>query len=107
MSTAPTATFCEAVVPSSVSFSVTDSNGNSVPGTTTFNSTDTVATFTPTNSLAADTTYTVTISGAQDSSGETMTSPYTWTFTTSAASSGQCPCSIWPDVTPSNASGCG
>ena len=103
VSTAPTATFSEAVVPSSVSFSVTDSNGNSVSGTTTFSSNDMVATFTPSSSLAADTTYTATISGAQDSSGDTMSSPYTWTFTTSAASSGQCPCSIWQDETPSNA----
>ena len=62
VSTAPTATFSEAVVPSSVSFSVTDPNGNSVSGTTTFSSTDMVATFTPSSSLAADTTYTATIS---------------------------------------------
>jgi methionine-rich copper-binding protein CopC len=99
VSTAPTATFSEAVVPSSVSFSVTDSSGNSVAGTTTFSSNDMVATFTPSSSLAAGATYTAKISGAQDSSGDTMSSPYTWTFTTAEASSGQCPCSIWSDST--------
>ena len=102
VSTASTVTFSEAVVPSTASFTVTDSSGNAVPGSVTFNSSNTVATFTPTNSLAAGTTYTVSVSGAQDSFGQTMT-PYTFTFTTSEASTGQCPCSIWPDVAPSGA----
>ncbi|HCU92568.1 MAG TPA: hypothetical protein DHU96_07405 [Actinobacteria bacterium] len=98
----PAATFSEAVVPSTVSFMLTDPNGNTVPGTTSFNSTDTVATFTPANPLAADTTYTVTISGAQDTNGETMLAPYTYTFITSKAfdSGGKCPCAIWPDAAP-------
>ena len=89
-------------MPSTVSFSVTDQDGNTVPGATTFDSTDTVATFTPTNQLAGGTTYTATVSGAQDGSGQTMT-PYTYSFTTGAVSTGQCPCSIWPDVAPSGA----
>ena len=91
-------------MPSTVSFTVTDPSGNTVPGTASFNSTDTVATFTPTSALAAGTTYTVTISGATDSFGQTMTT-YTYTFTTSKAfdSGGQCPCAIWPDVAPSGA----
>ena len=85
VSTDPTATFSEAVVPSSVSFTLKDPNGNTVSGTTSFNSADTVATFTPASPLAAGTTYTVTISGAKDSNGQTMLSPYTYTFTTSKA----------------------
>jgi hypothetical protein len=103
VSTDPTATFSEAVVPSSVSFTVTNPSGSTVPGTTSFNGTDTVATFTPTSSLAPGTTYTVTISGAKDSNGQTMLAPYSYTFTTSAAfdSGGKCPCAIWPDVAPS------
>jgi hypothetical protein len=65
-------------------------------------STDTVATFTPAGSLAPDTTYTATVSGAQTSSGATMSSPYSWTFTTSGS---QCPCSLWSSTaTPSIAS---
>ena len=66
VSTDPTATFSEAVVPGTVSFALTDPNGNTVPGTTSLNGTGTVATFTPANSLAANTTYTATISGAKD-----------------------------------------
>ena len=93
-------------MPSTVSFTVTDPNGNTVAGTTSFDSTDTVATFTPTSSLAAGTTYTVTISGAKDSIGQTMMAPYTYTFTTSKAfdAGGKCPCTIWPDVAPSGVS---
>ena len=103
VSTDPSATFSEAVVPSSVSFTVKDSNGNAVSGTTSFNSADTVATFTPSSSLTAGMTYTVTISGAKDSNGDTMLAPYTYTFTTSQSfdAGGKCPCAIWPDVAPS------
>jgi methionine-rich copper-binding protein CopC len=106
VSTNPTATFSEAVVPSTVSFTVRDPNGNAVSGTTSFDGTSTVATFTPANSLAPGTTYTVTISGAKDSNGQTMLAPYTFTFITSKAfdSGGQCPCAIWPDVAPSGVS---
>jgi hypothetical protein len=60
-----------------------------------------VATFTPTSSLAASTTYTATVSGAQNSSGTPMSSPFTWSFTTGAVA--QCPCSIWQNGTPSGA----
>ena len=104
VSTDPSVTFSEPVVPSSASFTLKDSGGNTVPGTASFNSTDTVDTFTPTSALAAGTTYTATISGATDQFGQTMTT-YTYTFTTSKAfdSGGQCPCAIWPDVAPSGA----
>ena len=106
VSTDPTATFSEAVIPSSVSFTVTDSNGNTLAGTTTFDGTDTVGTFTPTNPLAAGTTYTVTISGAKDSNGGTMPASYTYAFTTSKAfdTGDKCPCAIWPDTPPSGVS---
>jgi hypothetical protein len=101
-SVAPTATFSQPVVPSTVSFTVKNSSGNAVSGTTSMNSTDTVATFTPASSLASDTTYTATVSGAQTSSGATMSSPYSWSFTTAGS---QCPCSLWSSTaTPSVAS---
>ena len=54
VSVAPTATFSQAVTPSTVSFTVKDSGGNAVAGTVSFNATDTVATFTPTNPLAGE-----------------------------------------------------
>jgi methionine-rich copper-binding protein CopC len=106
VSTAPTASFSEAVVPGTVSFTLTDQSGTTVPGTTSLSGTGTVATFTPANSLAANTTYTATISGAKDTAGQSMLGPYTYTFTTSRAfeSGGTCPCALWPDVAPSGVS---
>jgi hypothetical protein len=99
-SVAPTATFSQAVVPSTVSFTLKDSAGNTVAGSVTFDSTTTVATFTPASSLAPSTTYTATVSGAQNSSGVTMSGPFSWSFTTAGP---QCPCSVWQNGTPSGA----
>ncbi len=101
VSVAPTATFNQAVVPNTVSFTVKDSGGNSVPGAVSFTTGNTVATFTPTSALAASTTYTATVSGAQNSSGQAMSSPFSWSFTTGTVS--QCPCSVWQNGTPTGA----
>jgi hypothetical protein len=101
VSVAPTATFSQAVVPSTVSFTLQGSGGSTVTGSVSFNAGNTVATFTPTNALAANTTYTATVSGAQNASGTPMSSPFTWSFTTGAVS--QCPCSVWQNAAPSGA----
>jgi hypothetical protein len=100
-SVAPTATFSQAVTPSTASFTVVDSGGNSVAGSVSFNAADTVATFTPTNPLASSVTYTATVSGAQNASGTAMSSPYSWSFTTAGPA---CPCSIWQNGTPTGTS---
>jgi hypothetical protein len=100
VSVAPTATFSQAVVTNTVSFTVQDSSGNSVAGSTTFDPTNTVATFTPTSSLAVSTTYTATVSGAQNANGTAMSSPFSWSFTTAGL---QCPCSVWQNGTPTGA----
>jgi hypothetical protein len=106
VSVAPAVTFSKVIVPGTASFTVTDPSGTPVPGTTSLGSGNTVATFTPTNPLAADTTYTASISGAQDTFGQTMIAgSYTYAFTTSRAYPvGQCPCVIWPDAPPPGAS---
>ena len=101
VSVAPTATFNQAVVPSTVTFTLKTSGGTNVPGTLTFNAGNTVATFTPTSSLAASTGYTATVSGAQNASNQSMTGPFTWSFTTGAVS--QCPCSVWQNGAPTGA----
>jgi hypothetical protein len=101
VSVAPTATFSQAVVPNTVSFTLKDSSNNPVAGTVSFNTGNTVATFTPSSSLAASATYTATVSGAQNTSGTPMSSPFSWSFTTGAVS--QCPCSIWQGAAPSGA----
>ena len=100
VSVAPAATFSQAVTPGTASFTVVDSSGHNVAGTVSFNAADTVATFTPTNALAASATYTATVSGAQNSSGVPMSSPFTWSFTTAGP---QCPCSVWGNAAPAGA----
>ncbi|MDQ4490356.1 DUF4082 domain-containing protein [Sinomonas sp. ASV486] len=82
--TAPSATFNQAVTASSVTFTVKDAGGAAVSGTTALGSNGTVATFTPSSALSYSTQYTATVSGATNSTGQAMASPYTWTFTTMA-----------------------
>jgi methionine-rich copper-binding protein CopC len=94
MSMAPTATFNQAMQAGTISFALKNSSGSSVAGSVSYNSTTYVTTFTPTpaSALASNTTYTATISGAQSMSGVSMTAPFSWSFTTAAASSTT---SIW------------
>ena len=94
MSMVPTATFNEAMQAGTISFALKNSSGSSVAGSVSYNSTTYVTTFTPTpaSALASNTTYTATISGAQSMSGVSMTAPFSWSFTTAAASSTT---SIW------------
>ena len=91
VATAPTATFNEAVQAGTISFTLKSSSGT-VAGSASYNSTTNVTTFTPSLALAYNTTYTATISGAESTSGVTMTAPFSWSFTTAAASSTT---SIW------------
>jgi hypothetical protein len=93
-------TFSQAVVPNTVSF-ILQAGGSNVAGTVSFNAGNTVATFTPTSSLVASTTYTATVSGAQNTSGTPMSNPFTWSFTTGAVA--QCPCSVWQNSAPTGA----
>jgi hypothetical protein len=85
ISVTPSATFNQAVTGSSVTFTLKDPGGNAVNGSATLNSAATTVTFTPSSALAYSTQYTATVSGATNSTGQTMTSPYTWSFTTAAA----------------------
>jgi methionine-rich copper-binding protein CopC len=92
-STPVRATFSEPVQASTIAMTV---SGN-VTGTTSYDASSLTATFTPSAPLANQTTYTVTVGGAKDLAGNTM-SAVTWSFTT-AAPAGVCPCSLWPNST--------
>jgi N,N-dimethylformamidase beta subunit-like, C-terminal/Domain of unknown function (DUF4082)/Bacterial Ig-like domain/Bacterial Ig domain len=101
-------TFDKAVQASTIQFALTGPGGTSVPGSVSYDSATDTAMFLPTGALlgqsgplSPDTTYTATVSGAENASGTPMGSPYTWSFTTAQATppAGQCPCSIWPDDT--------
>lgn len=77
------ATFSEAVQSGTVGLTVKDAGGTSVAGSLGYDSATNKSTFTPTAALAASTAYTVTVSGAKDLAGNTMTTT-SWTFTTAA-----------------------
>jgi len=85
-----TATFSEAMTASTLTtatFSMTGPGANAVPGAVTYQASTHTARFTPSSALTAATAYTATITvGAEDASGNAMTSNKVWTFTTSAAS---------------------
>ena len=98
-----TAVFSESVQPATIAMVLTGPAGTTVPATMSYDAPSRAATLTPSASLAVSTTYTATVSGAKDTSGNTMT-PVTWSFIT-AASASACPCSIWPaSAVPANAS---
>lgn len=88
------ATFSKDVNQSTLSLNVADPTGAIVAGQITYNKNTFTETFTPAGPLALGTTYTATIAGVADTSGNVMTAPYTWTQTTPT-----CPCSLWTDQT--------
>ncbi len=90
----PSVTFSEGVTNATVAVTT---GSTAVLGTTSYDSTSQTATFTPTIPFSASTTYGVAVSGAKDGAGNVM-DPVSWTFTTAAASSSGCPCTIWPST---------
>lgn len=84
VSSAVNATFSEAMDPltlTNVSFTV-----QGVTGLVSMSNANTIATFVPTAALAANTSYTATISTAvEDLSGNSLVNNKVWTFTTAAA----------------------
>ncbi len=83
--TTATATFSEAMNPSTINATTFTLAGTGSAGTVTYDVANRIATFTPTAPLALNTMYTATITtGAQDLLGNGLASNFTWTFTTSA-----------------------
>ncbi len=64
-----------------------DPSNNTVTATVSYNDTTHAAPLQPSSPLANSTTYTATISGATDAAGNsnTMTVPFSWSFTTTDA----------------------
>ncbi len=77
------ATFSEPVTTASISMVLKNASNATVAGTTSYNAGTQTATFTPSSALSYSTGYTMTVSGAQDSAGNTMTST-SWSFSTGA-----------------------
>jgi hypothetical protein len=92
---AVSATFSEAMNPSTISdatFTLAGPGNVAVMGAVTYVATGSVATFTPTASLAPSTIYTATITtGATNLAGTALASNYTWSFTTGATGTSKAP----------------
>jgi hypothetical protein len=84
-----TATFSKAMNPSTINtstFTLTGPGTTSVSGQATYVASTNIATFTPSSSLALNTTYTATITtGVADTFGNTLAAPFVWTFKTATA----------------------
>ncbi|MET9250299.1 DNRLRE domain-containing protein [Nonomuraea sp. NPDC003709] len=76
-------TFSEGVTGAAVT--LTSPSGEVVAGTTTMGEADSLLVFKPTQNLSENTVYSATVKDAADTSGNTMTTPYTWSFTTGGA----------------------
>jgi len=70
------------VLATTIAFALKDTGGNTVPASVAYDPTSQTVTLTPSASLAPNTTYAVSLSGAADASGGVM-APLSWSFTTS------------------------
>jgi hypothetical protein len=77
-----TATFSEDVQQSTIQFTLKNPAGATIAAVLSYNSGTRTATLNPNTNLARNTKYTATVSGAKDLSGNTMSAPVTWSFTT-------------------------
>ncbi len=100
VTTVATATFSEAMNAATITTAtmvLRNSANNIVSSTISYDPNTRVATLTPTQPLAASTTFTVTISGGgsgvKDLAGNALASNFAWSFMT--ASGTTCPCTIW------------
>ncbi|MEO8626620.1 MAG: DUF4082 domain-containing protein, partial [Betaproteobacteria bacterium] len=97
VSTTVSATFNEAVQPASIKFILTSAAGVAVSASVSYDSTTFTTILAPTAPLAPATTYSASVSGATDTSGNIMPSALNWSFTTgSSDAAASCPCTIWP-----------
>ncbi|SEQ13012.1 DUF4082 domain-containing protein [Microlunatus flavus] len=89
-----TATFSKPIDPASVTLQVVDAAQNLIPGTTTWDSTNTKVTFNPAQGLGTSTTYTVTVNAS------TLAAPTQWSFTTVDPDGipNDCPCTLFNDT---------
>ena len=102
--TSVTATFNQALDPATVNsstFRLLNSTNSPVPASVTYNASTSTATLTPSSALTASSSYQAVITGGangvKDSSGNPMSSTFSWLFTT--AQPVNCPCSIWTSST--------
>jgi methionine-rich copper-binding protein CopC len=96
----PQVTFGEPIQAGTATFTVRDATEAAIAGTVSLDATRKTLTFVPAAPLAPGEPFTVSVVGALDDAGNTMTEPHEFTFTTAKPwAAGVCPCTIWPDVT--------
>jgi hypothetical protein len=77
----PSALFSKALDPTTIQFRLTDSAGVAVAGATSYDAAAKSVTFTPSAALVTSRAYTATVQ-ARDTTGNPMSAPATWSFTT-------------------------
>ena len=99
-STTVSATYSKALASGTQGLVLKDANGATVAGSTAYDTSSRTITFSPSAPLNGFVKYTATLSGT-DTSGNTVTSGQTWSFTTAKPSNapGVCPCSVFDDNT--------
>ncbi|MFD0883384.1 LamG-like jellyroll fold domain-containing protein [Streptosporangium algeriense] len=70
---------------------VKDADGNVVPGNTTLSPAKVILDFRSLQALSPGITYTAEVSGATDTAGNSMATPYTWSFTTATGTESPTP----------------
>lgn len=95
-----TATYSKSIAAGSQKVVVTDQLGNTVTGTTTYDTSTRTVTFQPSPVLNGFVKYTVTVTGT-DALGNPVTSGGSWSFTSAKPDAvvGTCPCSLFHDST--------
>jgi Domain of unknown function (DUF4082)/Bacterial Ig-like domain/Bacterial Ig domain len=109
-----TATFNQAIDSATVTastFELRNPSNALVAANVSYNASTRTATLTPSAALPANTAFTATVRGGttdpriKDVAGNALAANVTWSFTTSASTGPNCPCSAWPpSATPTNPS---
>ena len=95
-----TASYSKSIAAGSQKVVVTDQLGNTVTGTTTYDTSTRTVTFQPSQVLNGFVKYTVTVTGT-DALGNPVSSGGSWSFTSAKTDAvvGTCPCSLFNDST--------
>lgn len=90
--------FYDDVRPDSIRLSLRVSDGADVPGALGFDAATRTATFTPSAPLDWATVFTATLEAAENSAGDALPEPYSWSFRTAEAPHTGPPYTIWQDA---------
>jgi hypothetical protein len=91
----PSVTFSKSIRPSTLSFVLTDSSGNPLAATVSYNDSTKTATLRPADILTLNSSYTLTVSGVQDTVGNSLAAPVSWSFVTTNVITGA---TIWDNT---------